>query len=179
MSAAEQARAFHAADTLRDGRPITIRAIRPDDKAALQDGFHHLKQESVYFRFFSAKRHLSARELAYFTELDFVEHVGLVAEIDGELLGIGRYVVLDDAPHAAELAFTVADDYHGLGIATLLLHHLADIARASGLRELRATVMAENAKMLDVLEHAHLPLRRHSEDGIVEMTLSLETAERR
>jgi GNAT superfamily N-acetyltransferase len=171
--ATEQARAFRADATLRDGRPITIRAIRPDDKAALEDAFNHLRQESVYFRFFSAKRHLSARELAYFTELDFDEHVGLVA-VDGErLAGIGRYIVLDDAPHAAALAFTVADDYHGLGIATLLLHHLADIARAAGLRELRATVLAENAKMLEVLEHAHLPLRRRSDGGIVEMTLSL------
>jgi GNAT superfamily N-acetyltransferase len=174
MSApAEQARAFHADDTLLDGRPITIRAIRPDDKQALEDGFRHLRQESVYFRFFSAKRHLNERELAYFTELDFDEHVGLVALHDERLVGIGRYIVLDEAPHAAELAFTVADDYHGLGIATLLLHHLAAIARAAGLRELRATVMAENAKMLEVLEHADLPLRRHTSEGVVELTLPL------
>lgn len=175
-TAAEQARAFVTGGTLLDGRPITIRAIRAADKAALEDGFHRLHHDSVYFRFFSAKRHLSAKELAYFTELDFEEHVGLIA-IDGErLVGIGRYIVLDEAPHAAELAFTVADDYHGLGIATLLLHHLADIARAAGLRELRATVLAENAKMLDVLEHAHLPLRRHNDGGIVEMTLALDGA---
>jgi len=170
----ERLRAFQAEDTLLDGRPVSIRAIRPDDKQALQDGFSHLRQESVYFRFFSAKRHLSAQELAYFTELDFVEHVGLVAQVGNELVGIGRYVVLDEAPHAAEVAFTVADAFHGLGIATLLLAHLAEIARDAGLRELRATVMAENAKMLDVLEHAQLPIRRHSDGGIVEMTLLLD-----
>jgi hypothetical protein len=69
--------------------------------------------------------------------------------------------------------FHADDTLLGLGIATVLLHHLADIARAAGLRELRATVMAENAQMLDVLKHAHLPLRRKSEGGVVEMTLSL------
>ena len=45
-------RHYFVIDTLRTGTPITIRAIRPEDKARLVSAFKNLDRESVYTRFF-------------------------------------------------------------------------------------------------------------------------------
>ncbi len=86
---------------LRDGTPAVVRAIRPEDKNALQWGFDHLSQHAIYHRFFQAKRELSETELRYLTEVDFVAHVGLVVEVEVEgvwrVIGVGRFVRLPDA----------------------------------------------------------------------------------
>jgi hypothetical protein len=91
----EALRHYTARDRLLDGRALLIRAICPDDKPALQDGFHRLSSESAYFRFFGPKHELSSQELVFFTEVDFARHVALVAIIEEDplIVGVGRYVV--------------------------------------------------------------------------------------
>src|SRR6185369_4952726 len=102
--------------------------------------FSRLSQRSVYFRFFGVKKKLTDDELRQFTELDFQHNVGLVATLqrDGgeEIIGVGRYARLDAAPGGpvrAEVAFAVADEHQGRGIGTVLLEHLAEIARPKGI----------------------------------------------
>jgi GNAT superfamily N-acetyltransferase len=165
-----------ARDRILDGRVMLIRAIRPDDKPDLQDGFHRLSSESAYFRFFEPKHELSPQELVYFTEVDFARHVALVAIIveDPLIVGVGRYIVCEVEPiRAAEIAFAVDDAHHGLGIATILLRHLAKIARAADVSEFTASVLAQNHKMLMVFSHSGLPQERIVESGVVNVRLSL------
>ena len=173
-------RLYAARDRLLDGRFLLVRAIRPDDKLAIQDGLHRLSAESAYFRFFQLKRQASPKELAYFTELDFADHVALIAIVEGAALvvGVGRYIVCDEVEsiRAAEIAFAVDDAYHGRGIATILLRHLAKIARAAAISEFRASVLPDNHKMLRVLAHSGLPQEHTTEDGVVEVRLSLTEA---
>ena len=134
------ARNYSVYDELLDGRRVLLRAIRPEDKKVLLEGFGRLSDESVHRRFFSMKKGLSERDLAYFTELDFTRHVALLAFVDeseGQLgVGVGRFVVEDHhpTPGTAEIAFTVDDAHQGLGIGTALLKHLVAIARDLGLR---------------------------------------------
>lgn len=108
--------------------------------------------ESLHRRFFVAKRHFSEAEHAFFMNPDFKEHVALVAiatEHDRPIIiGGGRYVVFE--PGRAELAFAVVDEWQGHGVGTLLMRHLAKIARDAGLEELVAEVLPENAAMLRV-----------------------------
>ena len=66
---------------LRNGTPSLLRAIRPDDKQRLLDGFHRLRGKSIYFRFFSAKKGLTDKELKFYTEVDFEHHVAIVSTI--------------------------------------------------------------------------------------------------
>jgi len=158
---------------------LLIRAIRPDDKQALRDGIKRASPKSAYHRFFQQKLDLSDKELVYFTEVDFEHHVALVAIIpaDRTYVGVGRYVVLKDVPgKIAEVAFAVDDEYRGRGIATLLLQHLTEIARAAGLSEFQATVLADNESMLDVLSHSELPMLQETVGDLVEIRLSLTGA---
>ena len=171
-------RMYQAQEKLLNGAGVLVRAIRPDDKQALQDGLHRLSAESVYFRFFHPKHDLTDDELAYFTEIDFALHVALVAVVREQgtdlAVGVGRYIVNQTEPvEAAEVAFAVDDAHQGLGIATLLLKHLTRIARARALAEFHANVMVENLKMMDVFAHCGLPMTSKREGAILKVRLSL------
>jgi acetate---CoA ligase (ADP-forming) len=154
--------ASYSADALlRDGTSVHVRAIRPDDKERLQTHFHRLGPESVYYRFFGAKKELGADDLRRFTELDFDRHVGLVAlrrNAGGEeFLAVARYIRLGETPDArqrAEMAVAVADTAQGQGLGTLLLEHLARLAARSGVGELVAYVLPDNHRMIDMLRHS-------------------------
>jgi hypothetical protein len=64
---------------LRDGSEVRIRPIEPGDKRRLAEGFDHLSEESRYRRFLHPIKHLSLRDLAYFTEVDHRDHEALIA----------------------------------------------------------------------------------------------------
>jgi GNAT superfamily N-acetyltransferase len=177
------ASAYRADVVLRDGTPGVIRAIRPDDKESLLWGFSQLSADAIYHRFFQTKRELTDADLRYLTELDFVTHVALVAlvEVDGvpRLIGVGRFIRQPEpAPQdSAEVAFTVGDEFHGRGVATLLLSHLSGIARALGYRSFVAEVMPDNRPMLEVFEHSTLPITEIIRERVMHVEMSLERLE--
>ena len=87
---------YTSTEQLRDGRPVTIRAIRPDDKGSLIEALNRVAPQSLYLRLFSGKRKFSDEEMNQMTAVDFVNVVALVAvlEKDGieRIVGGGRYI---------------------------------------------------------------------------------------
>ena len=106
--------------------------------------------QSLQRRFFAPKKGFSEREMTFFLDIDFETHVALVAQLDEDgrpaIVGGGRYIVVQ--PGQAEIAFVVVDAYQGQGIGTILMRHLAVLARDAGLKELIAEVLPENRAML-------------------------------
>ncbi|HTT75743.1 MAG TPA: GNAT family N-acetyltransferase [Candidatus Binataceae bacterium] len=166
---------YQVDETLRDGGLIHIRSIRPNDRERLLEHFKSLSEQSVYYRFFGLKHSLSDKELTQFTQLDFVKHVGLVATAysDGHeyLIGVARYIRNNESH--AEVAFAVSDAHQGRGIATILLKHLARIAREAAIEVFVATVLAGNSKMLEVFDHSGLAVSRNTAGGEVHVTMRL------
>ncbi len=160
---------------LRDGSSIRIRAIGAKDQERLHEHFRGLSQQSIYFRFMGFKRDLSALDLKQLTELDFNDHVGLAATLTENgrerFIGVGRYLRGKDL-HRAEVAFAVLDDYQGHGIGTILLEHLALIARENGVTEFEATVLGDNRQMLEVLAHSGFKIRHRLDSGVVHLYYS-------
>ncbi|MGH7917400.1 MAG: GNAT family N-acetyltransferase, partial [Candidatus Binataceae bacterium] len=161
---------YSADEILRDGGSIHIRAIRPEDSALLLEHFSNLSQQSVYYRFFGIKRSLTEAELARLTQLDFKQHVAIVATLreDGRerFIGVGRYVRGAD-PARAEVAFAVLDQHQGRGIGTILLEHLGRLARAAGITEFEADVLGENNRMLEVFARSGFKVRRAARAGVI------------
>jgi RimJ/RimL family protein N-acetyltransferase len=149
MSAAS----YCAQEQLRDGRTVKIRALRPDDETSMLAAIDRTGTESLKRRFFVTKREFSDMETAFFMNIDFVNHVALVAEIDEDgktaIVGGGRYVVVESGH--AEVAFIVVDAYQRHGIGAILVRHIVGLARAAGLKQLAADVLPENVAMLNVL----------------------------
>lgn len=166
---------YSATETLRAGRSIEIRALKPADRDGLLGVVERMSDESIRRRFFGPKRHFSDAEIEYYTNIDFTNHVALVAllEEDGRAVIVGgaRYIV--SKPRAAEVAFAVDDAHQGQGIGALLMKHLAGIARQSGLAELYAEVLPGNTGMLKVFEKSGLAMSTKREQGVVHVTLRL------
>jgi RimJ/RimL family protein N-acetyltransferase len=166
---------YEVVETLRDGRPVTIRALRLDDRDGLLAAVANSSSESLYRRFFSPKQSFTEKEVAFFLNVDFVDHLALVAVLKeaGRLTIVGgaRCVVVQ--PGRAEVAFTVVDHYQGQGIGALLMRHLASTARQAGIKELIAEVLADNISMLRVFEKSGLRLTSKQEAGIVHVALQL------
>lgn len=131
--------------------------------------------ESLKRRFFVTKRGFSDEETAFFMNIDFLNHVALVAEIDEDgrivIVGGGRYVVVKSGQ--AEIAFIVVDAYQRQGIGTILVHHLVGLARAAGLKQLSADVLPENMAMLKVLGRFGFRTTRSLDPQVVHLTLPL------
>ena len=167
---------YSITEALRDGTRMLIRAIRPEDKPLLLEHFRSLSERSIYYRFFGHKRSLEEADLRGLTELDFVNHVGLAATIEAEgmerFIGVGRYLRSADAV-AAEVAFAVLDEFQGRGIGTLLLRHLAQIARRQGIDQFDAFVMGDNHQMLEVFANSGFRTRDRYDAGTVRVTLDL------
>jgi catechol 2,3-dioxygenase-like lactoylglutathione lyase family enzyme/RimJ/RimL family protein N-acetyltransferase len=141
--------------TLRDGTPVIVRAIRPEDKPLLVDAFDRLSEESRLHRFMAPITELSRKQLRYLTEVDYLDHfawLGLLAQPPNPPIGVARYVRLADEPTVAEAAVTVVDEYQGRGLGTLMLGLLAVAASAAGIECFRAYVLVENRPMKDILE---------------------------
>lgn len=158
---------------LGDGSTATLRPITPEDAPRLQEFHDRQSSDSNYYRYFSPKPHMSDTEAARFTNLDFVDRVALVVEDHGELIGWASYERWKGRPDA-EVAFQVDDQHKGKGIATLLLEHLAVIARSNGIERFTAEALAENRAMLAVFAKAGWPLQRRFESGVVDIDFPLE-----
>ena len=175
------ARHFAVVEPLRNGTSVTIRAVRPSDAQRIVTAFGELERASVYTRFFTYKRELSEAELAQLDTMDFDHDVMLVvtagAPADERIVAGARYTgahVDADGKRSAEIAFTVEEDYQGLGIASRLLRHLSAIARDRGILRFHADVLAANEPMLAVFRRSGLSMRQTREGGIVQIALELE-----
>lgn len=143
---------------LLDGRPVILRALTSEDRENLVTGFKELSPHSAYMRFLGYKANLSESELDHLTHQDPADHLSIGIEFAGsgkhEGIGVARYHRDQDSnPVTAEFGVVVADRYHGLGGATLLLKHLCREARRNGICCLRGEVLETNLPMLKVLEN--------------------------
>jgi RimJ/RimL family protein N-acetyltransferase len=166
---------YSAFEMLRAGQRVEIRALRAQDRDDFIAAAGRLSAESLYRRFFSAKQGFSEKERSFFVDVDFANHVALIAVLDEGgtpvVVGGGRYVIVK--PGLAEVAFAVVDEYQGQGLGAALVRHLVAIARNAGLSELTAEVLPHNAAMLKAFEKSGLTVRTKRESGTVHVTLQL------
>ena len=173
------ASSYTAQETLKNGLQVTIRAIRPEDRERLVAALKELDERTLYLRFFGPKQEFSHQELKEATDVDFVRTVALVTCLQSstgeKIIGAGRYIAFGNAdpPDMAEVAFTVEEDYHGLGIAGKILRHLAVIAKQKGIVQFHAEVLPQNKGMLAVFNRSGFPVKQEYEEGVMHVMLSL------
>ena len=155
---------------LADGTLAVVRALRPEDAAALHDLHERVSDEAIRLRFFAP-----SRQAAH----GYVDHLlrgegtlALVAEVRGEVVGLGTAEPLGET--ACEVAFLVADETRGQGVGTLLLEHLAGLARDRGFVRLEADVLSDNYAMLRVFTDSGLSVSRSSDGSTVVVALTTE-----
>ena len=134
---------------LRDGATVRVRPMAAGDEQALRDLLDGLSIESRWLRFFSAGADLH-RVAAYMAELEPERGRGLIAVAGDPERIVAHAAYIRETPDRAEVAFEVADDWHGRGIATVLLAHLSELATADGIDTFTAVVLPDNHRMIQV-----------------------------
>jgi RimJ/RimL family protein N-acetyltransferase len=150
-----------------------VRPIAPRDAGALVRFHRLLSRRSKTHRYFYPHLDLSDDEVAHLTHVDGRDRVALVVELDDGLIAVGRYDRIDDST-TAEVAFVVADDFQGHGIAPMLLHRLAQLAEPAGIDHFVAEVLAENRAMLRVFQESGFPAELKTERDTVEVRMAIK-----
>jgi len=136
---------------LRDGTPLHVRPIRPEDAEMERAFVHGLSDQTRYFRFFYQLHELTPAMLARFTQVDYDRELALVAVDEAAaapaIVGVARYIMSTDE-ETAEFAVVVADAWHGRGVAWMLMTRLIAGAKRRGLKRLEGSVLRNNHNML-------------------------------
>jgi acetyltransferase len=136
---------------LPDGRRVTIRPILPQDEAGERRFFERLSPQAKRLRFMKLVHSLNDKLIHFFTHIDYDRHMAFVCEHEGRLVGDARYVA-HPGGRSCEFGVVIADDWHGSGIAALLLDALIRAAQARGLETMEGLVLRSNAPMLRFAE---------------------------
>lgn len=149
---------------LRDGSTIRIRVMTPEDEAGLCSLLTSLSEESRWLRFYCAQNSAGLAAEAH-REVNLDRAFGLIASsgADERVVGHAFYVVIDE--RRAEVAFTIANDFQGRGLGTILLCQLADVAAANGIKVFEAEVVAANHAMLHVFRESGFPIEVNAAAG--------------
>ena len=162
---------FRSIGRLKDGTTIQIRRAGPEDIRGLEAFHEGLSDETVYFRFFSRNRRLARERIARFLGAELQRHVTTLALRSGEVIGMASY---DRAKRGvtAQISCLVSDPYQDHGVGTLLIEHLAQIARGQGIYSFTAMTLTANRRAVRSLCKAHGVCQR-GDQGIVEFQLPI------
>lgn len=149
---------------LRDGSTIHIRVMSQADEAGLCSLLTSLSEESRWLRFYCLQNSAGLAAEAR-REINLDHTFGLIACSGAEerVVGHAFYVGIDE--QRAEVAFTIANDFQGRGLGTLLLCQLADVAAANGIKVFEAEVVAANHAMLHVFRESGFPIEVNASAG--------------
>ncbi|OQC55720.1 MAG: Acetyltransferase (GNAT) family protein [Bacteroidetes bacterium ADurb.Bin013] len=101
--------------------------------------------------------------------VDYAKNCSIVAYLGeegyGRIIGIGGYFL--EGSGSGEVAYSVAKDWQGKGIAVRLQQKVVDAALANGLTGLDAVVLRENLSMLALFKKLPYQIRTSFEEGIL------------
>jgi acetate---CoA ligase (ADP-forming) len=152
---------------LRDGSTLRLRAPLADDADQMLEFLAGLSERSRYLRFHGFPA-LGPKLVAPFVDPDWDERGALIGFHEGRMVALANFVRLRER-RAAEVAFTVSDDFQGRGVGTRLLERLVELAAEAGIEYFVAEVLPENRNMLVVFRDAGFELTRELDGGSVEV----------
>jgi RimJ/RimL family protein N-acetyltransferase len=135
--------------TLRDGRAVSVRPIRPEDRDGLHAAVLSLSADARYTRFMAPKRELSSKTLDAATSPKPDQEFALVAVDGGEggaIVAGARYASAPES-EVCEFAVTIADQWQGIGLARRLMEILMQVAAQDGFKTIEGFVLATNSSM--------------------------------
>jgi acetyltransferase len=165
----------------KDGIPVTLRPIRPEDEPLLVRFHQKLSERSVRLRYFSAfklDQRTTHERLTRVAFIDYDREMAIVAEHtdeksgERELLGVAR---LSRVPGRAEAEFALLlrDDWQNRGLGSQMLRILLAVARDEKLARVTADILPENLEMQRVSQKLGFKLERSLEEPLVTAIIEL------
>ena len=169
---------------MKDGMPITIRPIRPEDEPLMVNFHHSLSEESVYLRYFhmiALDQRVAHERLIRICFNDYDREIALVAEHkdkktgERKILGVGR-LSKEPGTDTAQFSMLISDRFQRRGLGTELLRRLVQIGREEKLKRITADILPENLGMQAVSEKLKFKLKNTAGEGMVRAELVLSAA---
>ncbi|WP_419662429.1 putative acetyl-CoA synthetase [Desulfosarcina variabilis str. Montpellier] len=164
--------------TTKDGRPLFIRPVRPEDVPLFVTFRESLSESSLYYRFFRNISEFTPRQLHLFTTIDYDREIALIAlaNIDKEekMLGVIRILSHPDRKKG-DFYIIVADAMQGQGIGSILLHTALDIARKQGYETIFGVVLPENEGMKNLSKKVGFQVKFNFDERVFDLRLDLDT----
>ncbi len=157
---------------LYDGRKVVYRPTKPSDNRMIQEHFYQMDDKDVEMRFFNLRRHFYRDEMEDMSQVDYVKNLSIVA-VTGEIgferiVGLGGYFL--EHGTTAEVAFSVAKDWQGKGIGSVILMKLAEAARENGISTLTAYTLPSNRGMIKLFKKLPYATKTAFEEDTVVLT---------
>lgn len=162
---------------LSDGTTVQLRSIRPDDAPAIVAMHGRFSERTRYLRYFSPYPRIPERDLRRFVNVDHRDREAFVVLTGDRIVAVGRYERLGPGSPDAEVAFVVEDEHQGRGIGSVLLEHLADAARRTGITSFVAEVLPTNGAMQRVFVDFGYQVQRQFADGVVHLNFPIAPTE--
>jgi GNAT superfamily N-acetyltransferase len=151
---------------------VALARLESSDGELLRRFFYRLSAQTLYRRFHSPITRPEQAHPQFLLNLDDVNRIAVVAVLDGEIVGVARYVRLQPAA-AAEVAIVVADAWHRQGIATRLMRALSGYARAAGIDHFAMTMQADNPAVLRLMRRLYPDAKLRADGPLVEAVVEV------
>lgn len=160
---------------LPDGAELIVRPIRPEDAEIEQAFVRDLSAEAKYFRFMQSIHELTPEMLVRFTQIDYSREMALIAVVrEGgaeKEVGVARYTINPDG-RSCEFAIVVDDKRQKQGIGSTLMKGLMEAARGQGLRSIEGEILADNHRMMHLMQSLGFSIRPDPNDGGIRLVES-------
>ena len=165
---------------LKDGTPVTIRPIRPEDEPLMVKFHETLSERSVYLRYFcslSLSTRVEHERLVRICFGSYDRGFALVADRRNpetgqhEVLGVGRFSAIHRSE--AEAAVLVSDRWQGRGLGTELLAGVTRVARQEGFRKLVGEILRDNLPTQVIFKKTGFILRPMEDPSSISAQLEL------
>jgi acetyltransferase len=167
--------------TMKDGTPVILRPIRPEDEPLMVKFHGALSERSVFLRYFQWSK-LSQRvahdRLRRICFIDYDRELAFLADHtspdtgEHEILAIGRLSKLHGRS-SAEMALLVRDQYQHRGLGIELLRRLIQAARDEHLDSMQAYLLQENVEMRGLVEKLGFRVQPADDTGVQLASLTL------
>lgn len=159
---------------LRDGKPVLLRSIKPEDEQLWLEMFQNFSDESVHNRFFYMIKDTPHTVRARYCDIDHSREIAIVAELKEEqrrILGVVR-LTIDSDKKSGEIAFIVADPWQGLGLGSQIVDFIIEICRDIGLETIYALILPDNYRSINLVKKRGFTIKYN--DDIAKATLKLK-----
>ncbi|MGR5278782.1 bifunctional acetate--CoA ligase family protein/GNAT family N-acetyltransferase [Vibrio rotiferianus] len=162
--------------TLRDGQPILLRPILPEDEPTHAQFINSVSKEDLYNRFFSDVGEFNHETLANLTQIDYDREMAFVAvafdDNGPSIIGVSRALITPDNSDA-EFAILVRSDLKGKGLGKVLMQKIIGYCQAKGTKQISGMTMPTNRGMLSLAQSLGFELDVQFADGTADMVLPL------
>jgi acetyltransferase len=168
---------YRREELLRDGYRVLLRPIEKSDVPLWLAFFSRLSVQTKYYRFHNVPKEMTEEDALRYCTVDYNNSFAYVVEIgkgqDRKIIAISRYYRLPNK-RSAEVAFAIEDAYQKIGLGTRLIQALADVARENDISIFEASVLAENAQMMEAFRDYGFHVSSNLQDGVYQVTFPIK-----